>query len=275
MKVYLTAPILLGLLNGFDAAFVNHHFGVQLGCQTREFSKTSLMGYLDDLSNRTPRNDEYDEEKESLEATAMDRNMVDRFGPASLQDFVDFSDEFDGGDGQMGVAGDGNKGLEKLDAAPTIFNKSKMMSAKNAWGTATGYAEELLKKNPTMDVSRAQQIENWQNQREVWKKQQYVKEFEIADQSRQESADMDWRQLAKFGVERNDKFDLDQTFGAVVAGDISDTLEFRSIIGRAATHTISVSSWLSYHLKIHLWEHVAFVSVNCQTHNLTVLDFIV
>ena len=200
------------------------------------------MGYLDDLSNRTPRNDEYDEEKESLEATAMDRNMVDRFGPASLQDFVDFSDEFDGGDGQMGVAGDGNKGLEKLDAAPTIFNKSKMMSAKNAWGTATGYAEELLKKNPTMDVSRAQQIENWQNQREVWKKQQYVKEFEIADQSRQESADMDWRQLAKFGVERNEKFDLDQTFGAVVAGDISDTLEFRSIIGRAATHTISVSS---------------------------------
>ena len=36
--------------------------------------------------------------------------------------------------GQMGVAGDGNKQLEKMDITPTLA-KSKMMSAKNAWGT--------------------------------------------------------------------------------------------------------------------------------------------
>ena len=35
---------------------------------------------------------------------------------------------------QMGVARDGNKQLEKMDSTPT-FAKSKMKSAKNAWGT--------------------------------------------------------------------------------------------------------------------------------------------
>lgn len=33
--------------------------------------------------------------------------------------WIDFN-EFDGGDGQMGVAGDGQKGLEKMDAVPLM-----------------------------------------------------------------------------------------------------------------------------------------------------------
>lgn len=43
---------------------------------------------------------------------------------------------------QMGVAGDGNKGLDKFDM--TQMAKSKTMSAKNAWGTSTGYAGTCL-----------------------------------------------------------------------------------------------------------------------------------
>ena len=43
--------------------------------------------------------------------------------------------------------------------------KSKMMSAKNAWGTSTGYADELVAKG--MEQQKAQQLENWKNQQEV------------------------------------------------------------------------------------------------------------
>lgn len=186
--------------------------------------------------------DEYDEEKESLEATALDRAQVDRYGPGSLEGFQDFQDEFDGGDGQMGVAGDGNKGLEKMGDGPTVVSKredqSRMRSAKNAWGTSTGYADQLRESNPSMDTARAQQLENWANQREVYRNQQYVKDFEIADQNRKDSGEMDWRQLAKFGVERNQDFDLDATFGEVVPGEITQVLEFRSVIGRADVHVI-------------------------------------
>jgi hypothetical protein len=38
----------------------------------------------------------------------MDKAKVDRLGPGDWSTYVEF-DEFDGGDGQMGVAGDGKK----------------------------------------------------------------------------------------------------------------------------------------------------------------------
>jgi len=70
--------------------------------------------------------------------------------------------EFDGGDGQMGVAGDGNSKLENFDMSSMA--KSKTMSAKNAWGKSTGYADALIEKG--VDNQRAQQLENWMNQQE-------------------------------------------------------------------------------------------------------------
>jgi hypothetical protein len=48
--------------------------------------------------------------------------------------------------------------------------------------------------------------------------------------------------LAKFGVERNQDFSLDEAFGAVAAGDkIEETIAMKSTIGRPAVHTINVS----------------------------------
>lgn len=79
-----------------------------------------------------------------------------QFGVESWEGFVDF-DEFDGGDGQMGVAGDGNKGLEKIGDSPQLA-KSKTMSAKVAWGTSSGYSDTLREKG--VDTARAQQLEN-------------------------------------------------------------------------------------------------------------------
>jgi hypothetical protein len=237
--------------SGHTAAFIAPGVGNNIApCRSAtafaQRTTSSLKGYLDDLSSDlAQQDDQYDEDKESLEATTLDRSKVDRYGPGSLADFVDFTDEFDGGDGQMGVAGDGNKGLETMGGGPAINKKedqSRMRSAKNAWGnTSSGYADELRAANPGMDTSRAQQMENWQNQREVYNKQQTVRNYEIADQSRQDSAEMNWRDLAKFGVERNQDFDLDESFGAVVPGDmIKEVLEFRAQLGNADVHVIPV-----------------------------------
>ena len=157
-----------------------------------------LKGYLDDLSKDLYGPDgNPDPEMESKEATDMAKEDVDRFGVGSWDTYVEF-DEFDGGDGQMGVAGDGNKQLEKFDM--TEVAKSRSRSARNAWGSSTGYADNLRDKG--VDTQRAQQLENWHNQQEVLNKrrqQQYM-----ADQFDQvSSVDEDWRKLASFGVERN------------------------------------------------------------------------
>eukprot|EP00590_Aulacoseira_subarctica_P010655 CAMPEP_0172417082 /NCGR_PEP_ID=MMETSP1064-20121228/3578_1 /TAXON_ID=202472 /ORGANISM="Aulacoseira subarctica , Strain CCAP 1002/5" /LENGTH=309 /DNA_ID=CAMNT_0013155169 /DNA_START=114 /DNA_END=1040 /DNA_ORIENTATION=+ len=245
MKTYLSTPLLLVLISSANAAF---HVHVGSSLAPRRLSRVVLKGYLDDLTNdlkEKPKN-EYDAETESLEATMYDRSKIDRYGPGTFKEFTDFSDEFDGGDGQMGVSGDGEKGLEKIGAQPTLaksLNKSKMMSAKNAWGTSTGYAEKLLEEKQGMDVARAQQLENWQNQREVWQKNQFVKKMEIADDIKQGSAEADWRTLAKFGVERNQDFSLEEVFGDVRAGEkLEDTVEMKSMVGKPAAHTIKLKN---------------------------------
>jgi hypothetical protein len=209
---------------------------------------TLVMGYLDDLSDElNAPNPNPNPEEESHAANRMKDSDKDRYGPGNWDGFVDF-DEFDGGDGQMGVAGDGNTGLEKIDNVPMMasstqnFDKSKMMSAKNAWGSSTGYADELLTKNPKMDVSRAQQLENWQSQQEVRRKTQ--QQQNMAEQYGQSSWDEEenYRNLASFGVERNQEFDLDETFGAVSAGDLEGTLEIEANLGQMYSLEIAVKN---------------------------------
>lgn len=202
-----------------------------------------LRGYLDDITKELYSEDgNPDPEAESREATKMTKDQIENFGPGTLADYVDFGDEFDGGDGQMGVAGDGNKQLEKMDNTPT-FATSKMMSAKNAWGTETGYADVLRSQNPKMDTARAQQLENWANQQEVRMKTQQMKEMSDSFDSQQTSAEENWRQLAKFGVERNEKFDMDEAFGPVTPGDTIDgVIELVAPgIGKVATYELPVS----------------------------------
>ena len=91
------------------------------------------------------------------EANLQPRDKVNNAGPTSYDQYVEFN-EFDGGDGQMGVAGDGSKGdLEKIGddsqqqvLKPTnqnvaeykVSTKSRERSAKVAWGTSNGYADK-------------------------------------------------------------------------------------------------------------------------------------
>ena len=207
----LSTSALLAVAGG--AAAVTAFAPAQSAAKTSTSSSPSIVvmrGYLDDLSDELYAEvPETRPEEETQEATKMDKDQIDRYGPGNWDDFVEFH-EFDGGDGQMGVAGDGSKGLEKMDDVPLMgstmkksMEKSKMMSAKNAWGSSTGYADELLSKDPKMDVARAQQLENWQNQQEVRRKtqsqQDMAEKFGQANWDEEEN----WRSLAKFGVERN------------------------------------------------------------------------
>eukprot|EP00967_Tisochrysis_lutea_P000989 scaffold1287_cov32-Tisochrysis_lutea.AAC.1 len=109
--------------------------------------------------------------------------------------------EFDGGDSGGGVVGDGNTDLEDQHNSASIvrggfgsasvgdggFNvgrgrvegatNARIASAgKNYFGRSTGYAQELISKiteedrrTGKMDEVRAQQMENWYNQRAIYK----------------------------------------------------------------------------------------------------------
>ena len=72
---------------------------------TSRSSQIIVKGYLDDLNNALYKEDDTpDEYADSREANQMSKDQIDRYGPGSMNEFVDF-EEFDGGDGQMGVAG--------------------------------------------------------------------------------------------------------------------------------------------------------------------------
>lgn len=160
-------------------------------------SRVVAKGYLDDLSSELYGEVDNPDLEKTREAT--NAKETENFGVQDWSDFVEF-DEFDGGDGQMGVAGDGNKGLDKFgDAVAPKLAKSKTMSAKNAWGTSTGYSDTLREQG--MDTARAQQLENWANQQEL--RQKRLDHTRNLDSFDSEKADENWRELASFGVERN------------------------------------------------------------------------
>jgi hypothetical protein len=194
-----TAALLL--LPGASAAFV----------PSTSFASRTLVitrGYLDDLSRELYSPDNNPDLEQTRDKT--DAKETDRYGVQSWDGFVDF-DEFDGGDGQMGVAGDGAKGLEKFgddvqaqlvtstgSTTSAGLSKSKTMSAKNAWGTSSGYADTL--RNDGVDTQKAQRLENWQNQQELRRKRLAHTENLAAYET--EKVDENWRELASFGVER-------------------------------------------------------------------------
>lgn len=205
MKATTTAALLL-LLPGANAAFAP---------STTSFAprttRVIARGYLDDLSSELYSPDNNPDLEQTRDKT--DAKETDRYGVQSWDGFVDF-DEFDGGDGQMGVAGDGAKGLEKFgddvqaqlvtsststgSTTSAGLSKSKTMSAKNAWGTSSGYADTL--RNDGVDTQKAQRLENWQNQQELRRKRLAHTENLAAYET--EKVDENWRELASFGVER-------------------------------------------------------------------------
>jgi hypothetical protein len=165
--------------------------------QSRLSRPSVLNGYLDDLSKELyDENADEVEEDDSRDATKMNKEDVSNFGVGDWDSYVEFN-EFDGGDGQMGVAGDGDNSLGKFDTSEIV--KSKSMSAKNAWGTNSGYGDVLRAQG--VDTQKAQQMENWNNQQEVLNQRKAQRA--MTEQFDSVETEEDWRTLAKFGVERN------------------------------------------------------------------------
>jgi len=196
---------------------------------TRKRGGTVLFGYLDDISKYT-KAEERETEEFDRSKTDMAEEDKDRYGVGDWSNFVDF-EEFDGGDGQMGVAGDGSKGLEK-EWKNQAHMTSRARSARNAWGSSSGYADELVEKG--MEATRAQQLENWQNQQELRNARNSHKAITDAFDAVESTGEEDWRTLSKFGVERNQEFDLDETFGEVTVGNtVYHHIELNSRVNRA------------------------------------------
>ena len=82
-----------------------------------------------------------------------------------------------------------------------------------------------------MEATRAQQMENWQNQQELTRARQQQR-F-MTDQFDQISKDEDWRSLSQYAGERVEDTDLDAELGAVTPGStIYHHFELTSRIGQ-------------------------------------------
>lgn len=236
---------------------------------------TARYGYLDDLSKElyAPDGSSSREEVDTGRMN-MDKEQIDRYGVGTWDDYVEFN-EFDGGDGQMGVAGDGQKGLEKEWTGAAEMGKSKTMSAKNAWGKSTGYADSLIEKG--VEATRAQQMENWKNQQEVLEaRKQHRWMTESFDPIGGTTADESWRDLSKYGAERNQAFDLDQEFGAVTPGEkVYHHIELTSRIGQPKIFefdiTVSSSIWCLLFSLFRLYFH----SIASKTDGILTLLYVV
>lgn len=55
-----------------------------------------------------------DVEKYGAEYTKMSKDLITNYGPGVLDGFSDNDDQFDGGDSEMGLTGDGSIGLKKV-----------------------------------------------------------------------------------------------------------------------------------------------------------------
>lgn len=107
--------------------------------------------------------------------TKMNKELINNFGPGVFDGFADVNDQFDGGDSEMGLTGDGTVGLKKLgrDVTPhvarTIGARTRGYEPHEEviMSQSMSYAEELMHSDPNMDFVRAQQLENWAEQREI------------------------------------------------------------------------------------------------------------
>lgn len=107
--------------------------------------------------------------------TKMNKDLIINYGPGMFDGFVD-NDQFDGGDSEMGLSGDGTTGLRKLgrDVTPHMTRTTGAIRSRGlepheeiVMSQSMTYSEELLHSNPSMDSVRAQQLENWAEQREI------------------------------------------------------------------------------------------------------------
>lgn len=117
-------------------------------------------------------------ERQGVDFTKMPKDKLDRFGPGSFDQYSDnvaSNDIFDGGDSEMGLAGDGQNGLHQIghDVSPHLVNtmaarfSSEEEVVLSPHTSIMTYAEELMHSNPSSNEIRELQLQNWATQREI------------------------------------------------------------------------------------------------------------
>ena len=117
-------------------------------------------------------------ERQGVDFTKMPKDKLDRYGPGSFDQYSDniaSNDIFDGGDSEMGLAGDGQNGLRQIgyDVSPHLVNtmaarfSSEEEVASSPHTSIMTYAEELMHSNPSSNEIRELQLQNWATQREI------------------------------------------------------------------------------------------------------------
>ena len=126
-----------------------------------------------------------DMEKQGVDFTKMPKNELDRFGPGNFDQYADSTcNDFDGGDSETGLVGDGQSGLRQFgyDVSPHLANtmaarySSAYEEVETAQRTDMSYAEEMMHSNPSMDEIRAVQLQNWATQQEIASANRYMNE---------------------------------------------------------------------------------------------------
>ena len=188
--------------------------------------------------------------------------------PLNYDGFID-AEGFDGGDGQVGVIGDGKNAMEEYDMNQAVEVRRKNMvggsesklNAKNAWGTSTGYAEELKKKGMVAyneygeDVmqQKRQQLENWRNQQEL-RIQKDGQMKQLADlQGKEYQAINHGSYIAQFEKNREregdvivtDAHDSYAVEGDMVPGDVTDVLPVKARLNARGGTTIVIRNEFS------------------------------
>lgn len=190
--------------------------------------------------------------------------------PTNYEGLVD-GDGFDGGDGQVGVVGDGSNAMETFDKSGTV--KARIQNSvggseskktqKNVFGMTTGYADELKEQGMVqldetggdMLQARRQQLENWRNQRELKAKQnsglQELSDYTGVEYDARRATQSYFNALdagplnddAKFTITRGDAKQEAATEAAVLdKGDITETIHLTAQFPSPCFHEISVKN---------------------------------
>eukprot|EP00186_Timspurckia_oligopyrenoides_P000794 CAMPEP_0182443982 /NCGR_PEP_ID=MMETSP1172-20130603/2576_1 /TAXON_ID=708627 /ORGANISM="Timspurckia oligopyrenoides, Strain CCMP3278" /LENGTH=360 /DNA_ID=CAMNT_0024639427 /DNA_START=102 /DNA_END=1184 /DNA_ORIENTATION=- len=162
-------------------------FGVKVSCKSARIQKVNGQKGGIGMSGGPTSYEEYMRQRNAGRYQGGTMKEVEE----GLKGFIATGDlDFDGGDSGGGVVGDGNYDLEDQHNSSSFLREDgtnpgerKVESAMNAriasaganyFGRSTGYAEEKIKqiteedrKKNRLDEVRAQQLENWHNQRQI------------------------------------------------------------------------------------------------------------
>jgi len=227
------------------------------------------VSYLSEVEDADKKKKWWDQDQDGREeSNPRDHTGVgeadSNYGPTNYEGFID-ADGFDGGDGQVGVVGDGKNHMEEFDMSAEdskglkggrklnqMGGRESKLNAKNAWGTTTGYADELAKRGMVeIDeygedklARRRQQLENWRNQEELRMKKDHQMAELASLQGKEYRHFNHGSYLQQFDNGPKDEVSSEQVSG-MIAGDLTDTVAVSARLNARGGATITVRNEFS------------------------------